>query len=185
MHILKSNQKRCNPFAPYTDEQGTRFNQMPAHLYEEIADPVPPTDYSDETYYRTEQDDAPYVIYTPKAAEQVRSVLKARAKALRVQKETEGFPYMGKTFDCDERSAIKINTAVQTALVAGVAFTIAWTAQDDTDVTMDQAAMLGMPAALAMYANSLHVAYRAHKAAIDAADFGALLTYDITTGWPE
>ena len=69
--------------------------------------------------------------------------------------------------------------------VAGPAFTINWTAQDDTDVTMDQAAMFGMPVALATYANALHVAYRAHKTAINEADFDTLLAYDVTAGWPE
>ncbi len=39
----------------------------------EIADPVPPEDYSDETYYRTETGDRmpPYVVYTKKSAEQL------------------------------------------------------------------------------------------------------------------
>jgi hypothetical protein len=35
----------------------------------EIADPVPPPDYTPDTYDRTEIDDAPYVIYTPHTAE--------------------------------------------------------------------------------------------------------------------
>ena len=35
--------------------------------------------------------------------------------------------------------------------------------------TLDQAAMIGMPAALAVYANQLHQSAKAHKAAIDAA----------------
>ncbi len=148
----------------------------------EIPDPI----RGDEKfYYNQEIEDAPYLAITPKSVESVREVVKARAKAIRQQMETAGFPYMGKTFDSDERSAIKINTAVQTAQVAGPAFTINWTAQDDTDVTMDQAAMFGMPVALATYANALHVAYRAHKAAINEADFDTLLTYDVTAGWPE
>ena len=85
---------------------------------------------------------------------------------------------------CRGTGAIKINTAVQTAQVAGPAFTINWTAQDDTDVTMDQAAMFGMPAALATYANALHIAYRTHKVVINEADFDTLLTYDVNAGWP-
>lgn len=75
MFIRKDTQKRCNPYAPYTDEQGTRYNQMPAELYEEIADTAPPADYSDDFYYRTEQDDAPYVVYTRKSDEQIQQVM--------------------------------------------------------------------------------------------------------------
>jgi len=38
---------------------------------EEISDPTPPEDYTDETYFRTEQDDAPYIVYTKKSPEQL------------------------------------------------------------------------------------------------------------------
>jgi hypothetical protein len=183
MYIDNDTKLRVNINAPYkgfsrleTAEQRAAANVV------EIPDPV----RGDESfYYNTEQDDAPYLVVTPKSVESVREMVKARAKAIRQQMETAGFPYMGKTFDSDERSAIKINTAVQTAQVAGPSFTINWTAQDDTDVTMDQAAMFGMPVALATYANALHVAYRAHKTAINEADFDTLLAYDVTTGWPE
>ena len=182
MFIDNDTKLRVNINAPYkgfsrleTAEQRAAANVV------EIPDPV----RGDESfYYNQEIDDAPYLVVTLKPVESVREMVKARAKAIRQQMETAGFPYMGKTFDSDERSAIKINTAVQTAQVAGPAFTINWTAQDDTDVTMDQAAMFGMPAALATYANALHIAYRTHKAAINEADFDTLLTYDVNAGWP-
>ena len=45
----------------------------------EIPDPVPPEDYSDETYYRTEQDTDPYVIYTKKSDEQLAQLAKSKA----------------------------------------------------------------------------------------------------------
>lgn len=181
MFIRKDNQKRVNPFAPYTDEQGTRYNQMPAHLYEEVADPVRG---DEQFYYNTEQDDAPYVVVTPKSVESIREVLKGKVKALRDQKETEGFAYMGKTFDSDERSVLRITQAALTAQVVGPTFTIDWTAADNSVVTLDYAGMLGMPAALAVYANQLHQAAKTHKEAIDAADFDTLKTYDISAGWP-
>ena len=40
----------------------------------EIPDPQPPEDYSDKFYYRTEQDTAPYVIYTKKSDEQIAQI---------------------------------------------------------------------------------------------------------------
>jgi hypothetical protein len=47
----------------------------------EIAEPSPPEDYSDETYYKSEQDDFPYIIYTRKPQEQIDQMLKAKALA--------------------------------------------------------------------------------------------------------
>lgn len=46
----------------------------------EIPDPTPPADYSDETYYRTEQDESPYVIYTRKSQEQLDQLHNAKIK---------------------------------------------------------------------------------------------------------
>ena len=182
MFIWKHNQKRCNPYAPYTDEQGTRYNKVPSHLYEEIADPG----HGDEQfYYNTEQDEAPYLVVTPKSVESIREVLRANVDALRDDKEKQGFPYLGKMFHSDERSVQRINTAVQAAQVVGPTYSVEWKVMDKTYIPLDQAAMLMVPVALAVYANGLHIAAKNHKAAIDAADFDTLKTYNITTGWAE
>lgn len=37
----------------------------------EVPEPQPPKDYTPESYYRTEQDEAPYVVYTKKSDEQL------------------------------------------------------------------------------------------------------------------
>jgi len=37
----------------------------------EIPDPMPPEDFSDDTYFKTEQAEAPYVIYTKRPQEQI------------------------------------------------------------------------------------------------------------------
>lgn len=66
MFIWKSTKKRCNPFAAYTDENGTRYAQVPAELYEQIADPVRG---NDETQYTREIDEAPYVVIEDKPAD--------------------------------------------------------------------------------------------------------------------
>ena len=44
----------------------------------EIPEPTPPEDYSDETYYRTESDSAPYEIYTRKPQEHIDQMLQAK-----------------------------------------------------------------------------------------------------------
>lgn len=93
--------------------------------------------------------------------------LKSEITKQRDEKENAGFPYMGKKFDSDDKSVIRINTAVSTAIAVGQSFSIVWTAQDNSYVSMDYAGMLGMPAALAQYANTLHVKSRVMKDAID------------------
>lgn len=44
-------------------------------------EPSPPDDYSEETHYRTEQDAAPYVVYTRKSDEQIAEAHQARVNA--------------------------------------------------------------------------------------------------------
>ena len=80
MFISNTTQKRVNPYAPYQDSEGTTYLGMPAHLYTEIPDPTPPEDYTDETYYRTEQDEAPYVIFTRKSTEQLDALFNSKIK---------------------------------------------------------------------------------------------------------
>src|SRR5574343_130272 len=74
MFIL--NKKRINIYAPFTTSDGIQYSNLlsedtrKALGVKEIQDPVAPEDYTEETYYRTEQDEAPYVIYTKKSEEQ-------------------------------------------------------------------------------------------------------------------
>jgi len=99
--------------------------------------------------------------------------------------ETQGFIHLGRVFDSDERSVLRITQAALTAQVIGASFTIDWTAADNSVVTLDQSAMLGMPAALAMRANALHQHAAGLKAQIAAAASAtALGAIDIVTGWP-
>lgn len=86
IYIDKDTRKRVNIYYTYkgfskldTPEIRERAGVV------EIADPVPPADYSDETYYRTEQDDAPYVVFTKKSDEQLQQL--ADSKALQAAKQ--------------------------------------------------------------------------------------------------
>lgn len=87
MFIRKDNQKRCNPYAPYTDEQGTRYHQMPSYLYEEIAEdprPEPTAGFTlDEEYDRAEDwntTQRPYTLWTRKSQVQLDDLLVKKAK---------------------------------------------------------------------------------------------------------
>lgn len=96
----------------------------------------------------------------------------ATIKAERDTRETQGFPYLGKVIDSDSRSVQRINTAVQAAQAAagvGAPFEVSWTSQDNSGLPLDAMGMMGMPVALATYANSLHETARTLRAQIDAA----------------
>jgi hypothetical protein len=71
--VFKDTKKRANEFAAYTAPDGTRYPRIPADLLEEVAEPTPPDEYltAPENFYRTEQDNAPYVVYTRKSDEQI------------------------------------------------------------------------------------------------------------------
>jgi hypothetical protein len=114
MFISNTTNRRINPYAPYTDSEGTTYPRMPETLYTEIPDPTPPEDYTDETYYRTEQDDAPYVVFTKKSDEQIAQVMQQKAKAQRTA-QVEAIKVTtqsGKEFDGDETSQTRMARAV-------------------------------------------------------------------------
>ena len=81
------NGKRINIDAPFTAATGVTYaNLRDPHIrgvygVQEIVEPSPPEDYSDETYYRTEQDDAPYVVYTKKSYEQLEQLRKSKIQS--------------------------------------------------------------------------------------------------------
>lgn len=86
--------------------------------------------------------------------------------------EAAGFPYLGHQLDSDPRAVQRINTAVQAAQAAlqgGQPFAIGWTCMDGHILDLDAAGMIGMPVALAMHANALHLVARQFKARIAAA----------------
>lgn len=72
--------------APYIDADGTQhpalwlrnpINQAKVGITE-IADPGAPEDFSDDVYYRTEQDTEPYVVYTRKPEEQITQAINSK-----------------------------------------------------------------------------------------------------------
>lgn len=59
----------------------------------EMDEPTPPADYSEDLYYRTEQDETPYVVYTRKSDEQIagQGLAKAQAKAAEYLRSTDWY----------------------------------------------------------------------------------------------
>lgn len=104
--------------------------------------------------------------------EQAKADKRDQINSIRDNLEQSGFPYLNKTIDSNPVSVQRITVAVQAAqaaLGAGQPFSIVWTTQDNTTLTLDALGMLGMPVALAMFANGLHETARIKKDLIDLA----------------
>jgi hypothetical protein len=143
MFIFKDTKKRANEFAPYTDADGTRYPRIPAELLEEVDDPVPPDEYliNPDYYYRTEQDDAPYVVYTRKSDKQIAEALLAKAKAQRIS-QVEAITVTtasGKEFDGNEDAQNRMSRAL-TAMEDSDQ--LPWVLHDNTVAMISKAEML-------------------------------------------
>lgn len=78
--------KRFNIYAQATIDGVTYPNFIDPDLREKLGieafqEPVAPEDYSDELYIRTEQDEAPYVIYERKSDEMIAQAQQSKANA--------------------------------------------------------------------------------------------------------
>lgn len=87
MSIYTLNGKRINIHARFTAEDGThgidltRPENREKYGIEEHPELQAPEDYSDKLYYRTEQDEAPFVVYTRKSDEQIAQANRAEVQA--------------------------------------------------------------------------------------------------------
>lgn len=108
----------------------------------------------------------------PRTLADVKAKRWAEMKRHRDLLEASGFPYLGKRLDSDARSVQRINTAVQAAqaaLAANQPFPIVWTCADNSLLDLDAAGVIGMPVALAIYADQLHQTCKALRAQLEAA----------------
>lgn len=108
----------------------------------------------------------PYVPTVQEVADQTWQAV----KTARDNAEQSGCPYMDKVLDSDNVSVQRINTAVQAAQFVQSQkqeFSIDWTMQDNSIITMSITDILGMPVALAAYSNQLHETARQCRMAID------------------
>lgn len=86
--------------------------------------------------------------------------------------EQSGFTYLNKPIDSDKVSVSRILSTSLAALLAmqqQQAFSIDWTCQDNTKLTLDAPATIGMLIALVTYAGQLHTHAKDKKTLIDAA----------------
>lgn len=101
-------------------------------------------------------------------AKKIREINQARDS-----EEQSGFLYLGKVIDSNDISVIRINTVVLAAMYAqalGQPFSIEWTTQDNSTLTLNANQVIGMPSALASSADALHQKARGLKALVNQAN---------------
>jgi len=86
-------------------------------------------------------------------------VKKATINSNRDAKDQGGYLYLSKILDSDPSSVQRIAIAVQaaqTAISEGQDFSLDWTCQDNSILTMTAQQIVGMSVALAQHANTIH-----------------------------
>ena len=77
MFIFSHTGKRVNPYNSYVTPEGIQYPNLIDKEVQynlgitEISDPAPPEDFSEETYFRTESEFPPYLVFTPRPQEQI------------------------------------------------------------------------------------------------------------------
>lgn len=93
----------------------------------------------------------------------------AELKAERDSKEVEPITYNGNLYDYDDKARERINAAIIALDVQGADASIDWTTADNQDVKVTADDLRAIVAAVAVRSNALHVAYRAAKGKVEAA----------------
>ena len=95
-----------------------------------------------------------------------------RVEINRARNATEqgGFEYMGKVFDSDQVSCIRISSAAQAMQYAQDDATITWTTQDNSTIDLNKAQLMGLVVALAQHSNECHQKATVLKAQIEACE---------------
>ena len=118
--------------------------------------PVVPLQYKEEV--------SDYVINkSDEILEYVRNKKWTEIKKNRDNTETSGCPFKDKILDSDQRSVTKINVMIEAAKQVGESFTIDWTMQDNSVLTLTYEDALSIPLILAQYSNLLHEKARTYR----------------------
>jgi len=108
----------------------------------------------------------------PETLEESKVTQKSLINSARDTEESNGFEYLGKILDSDERSALRITMASLTAQLSidiGQPFSIDWTCKDNSILTLDGQQTLELPKALAIHGLTLHGKAKYLKSLIDSA----------------
>lgn len=153
------------------NEQGHEFIAGVANTHEELENNIfvkyDRIEESSDTY---ELVDGKYINST-KAFEKAKQEKRAEINASRDSAEQGGFEYLGKVFDSDLVSSVRIQGAAQLATQMPMSDTpiIEWTCKDNSKIRLTAAELLGLSAALASWSNECHKKATELKLLIDAA----------------
>jgi hypothetical protein len=114
----------------------------------------------------------PPFLIPPETLEESKVAQKSLINFARDTEESNGFEYLGKILDSDERSALRITMASLTAQLSidiGQPFSIDWTCKDNSMLTLDGQQTIEMPKALAIHGLTLHGKAKYLKSLIDSA----------------
>ena len=101
--------------------------------------------------------------------EEIKAAKIAELKAQRDTAEVEPINYQGYSFDYDSKARDRISAAIIALDLQAEGADIAWTTEDNQDVSVTAADLRAIVAAVAVRSNLLHVAYRKAKARVEAA----------------
>lgn len=99
--------------------------------------------------------------------DELKPLKRAEINNARDKTEQGGFEYMGKVFDSDQVSCIRISSAAQAMQYAADDATITWTCQDNSTIELNKEQLSGLIVALAQWSNSCHQKATILKAQID------------------
>ena len=102
--------------------------------------------------------------------DELKVLKRAEINQARDKAEQGGFEYMGKIFDSDQVSCIRISSAAQAMQYADDTATITWTTQDNSTIDLNKSQLMGLVVALAQWSNTCHQKATALKAQINACD---------------
>ena len=85
----------------------------------------------------------------------------------RDKEEQSGFEYLGKVFDSDSISCLRISCAAQSISLAPTGTIITWTCQDNSTINLDKEKLAGLIIALANHSNQCHQKASVLKQAIN------------------
>jgi hypothetical protein len=171
---------KVNQYGSITEKVATTVDLVEIDNQYILVDGIPDgaTHYFDGIFFSKPDAPSPYhqwdeVFFTWQLGEAELSAAKLIAKAritkARDVEESAGFTAFGKTIDSDAASIQRISLAVQAAQAIGESFSIEWTCQDNSTITLDYTMMQALPAFMAQAGNALHVKARTLKSQIDTA----------------
>lgn len=150
------------------DEEGNLIKEETTEIVQ-----VPVT--KEETYTEIELhrffkiNEIPAPVIPEPTIDELKAQKRAEINQVRDLAEQSGFEYMGKMFDSDQVSCIRISSAAQAMSLADDTTTITWTTQDNSTIDLNKAQLMGLVVALAKWSNECHQKATALKAQIEEA----------------